>query len=304
MGKGRRQVETWLMLMSVVLLVGCQPRPMPEAQVPTGPLPSYGQLVARYNANLAGLDQFWSRAVVEMEYQDRKNRRRFEQGEGNLLVVGPQRVALSVGKLGNVLMWAGGDEQRFWLFELHEDKVAYVGRHENVGKPCAQELPLPVQPRDLPRLLGVVPIDGTPVPTPPEVEAVRGGYLIEPPGTGTRLLLDPVTALPVRIDLLDAQGRTVVTGLLSSPKSVEMSTPATNKPTVHSHLRISVIGRSGQLTLFLSDLSDGKDDPKINPRVFDFERLMTIHKPGDLIVLDRDCLQPSVASATTQPARE
>ena len=129
---------------------------------------------------------------------------------------------------------------------------------------------------------GVVPMDGNQVPTPPEVEPVRGGYLIEPPGTGTRLLLDPVTALPVRIDLLDTRGRSVVTALLSSPQSVEMSSATPSKPTMQSRVRITMANRPGSMTLFLSNLSDGRSDPKINPRVFDFERLVKVHKPDDV----------------------
>src|SRR5262249_54442096 len=149
-----------LLVASLTCLTGCPTPPTrePKSVAPPGPAPAYADLAARYNANIAGLDRLWSRAVVELNWRDDRGKKRFEQGDGNLITGLPDRVALSIGKLGNTLFWAGGDAQRYWLFDLQGDKVAYVGRHAYIGSPCTLESPLAVQPRDLVRLLGIWPV--------------------------------------------------------------------------------------------------------------------------------------------------
>lgn len=277
----------------VIALSGCCTKPVPiETIAPPPEMPRYGDLVRRYNANIAGASRLWSRAVIEMSWNDGE-RDRFEQGDGNVVAIAPDKIAFSVGKLGNVLIWAGCDEQRYWLFDLNGDKKAMVGRHEHVGKACARPLPAPVHPRDMTRLLGVTPIDPERVPTAPEVEWWSGCFVIEPPGTGTRLMLDPKTALPVRIDLTDERGRSrVVCNLAQHEPMLVEGKDESAGPKVARRLEVTVPGRRGGATLHLSDVSDGSDGDRIKDRLFDFQSLVKALKPATTQVLDADCVKP------------
>lgn len=278
------------LFIAMLALPGCPTRPTTGidagAQTPT---PEYTALVKRYNANIEGASHLWSRGVIEMTWKDGE-KKRFEQGDGNLVAIVPDKIALSIGKLGNTLLWAGCDGERYWLFDMNGDKKAMVGRHENVGKPCAKPLPAPVHPRDMVRLLGVTPINETKVPPAPAVEWHEGKLLIEPPDTGTRLLIDPKTALAVRIDLTDARGRSRVVCVLSrhEPMQVE-GKDIVNGPKVARKFEVTVPGREGGATLFLSDLSDGGDGDRIKDRLFDFETLTKVLKPAAVEVLDEAC---------------
>ena len=292
--KTRECVRAWAAMLALgvamLALPGCPPRPPVDAGgAKLTPPPEYADLVKRYNANIDGASRLWSRGVIEMTWRDGE-KKRFEQGDGNLVAIAPDKIALSIGKLGNTLLWAGCDGERYWLFDMNGDKKAMVGRHENVGKPCARPLPAPVHPRDMVRLLGVTPIDPAKAPPAPAVEWHEGKLLIEPPGTGTRLLLDATTALPVRIDLTDDRGRSRVICVLSKhePMQVEGKDEASG-PKVARRFEVTVPGREGGATLFLSDLSDGSDGDRIKDRLFDFDALTKALKPAKVEVLDEAC---------------
>ncbi len=88
-------------------------------------------------------------------------------------------------------MWIGGDDQRYWFFDLQDQETLYTGRHALADRLDPHRVPVPIRPQDLPRLLGITPIDPDRAPPSPAVEWYEGQYLIEPPGMRTRLLLDP-----------------------------------------------------------------------------------------------------------------
>jgi hypothetical protein len=202
----------------------------------------------------------------------------------------PDKVSLSVGKLGNTLLWAGSDPERFWLFDLQDDKTAYVGQHRNVGKPCAKEMPLPIQPLDLIQLLGIVPLDTEMPHSDAEVDWHEGRFILEPTGRKVRLALDPTTLLPTRIDLLDERGFSRVVSKLSRTGNVElMGVPATRSPRMSTRIEITLPDRAGRAVLFLSRLTDGREAGKIDERVFNYEFLVGALKPGTVEVLDKDC---------------
>lgn len=281
----------WVLMMLVVA-VGCQPHGpivpagfMPPAIDTRGPVPGYTELAEAYNAHMAELDRVWSATDVEIRWRDDGGDAHFERGEGKFLFVRPSRVALTVEKLGKTYLWAGSDDQRFWLFD-NQAHVAYVGEHVNVGKACAQPLPLPVHPSAVPYLLGLMPIDAG----LGRVMRVRGHYLVEPAGTNLALWLHPQTLRPVRVDLTDDAGRSAVRAILSDYQPVEQAgAPREQWPLMPTHAELYIQGREARMTLDLSRLTDGVADHRIRDAAFDFETLVRAHDPDAVVELDGDC---------------
>lgn len=285
------------LILALLALTACAAPPrtaddpyMPDPVEATGQTPDYAQLVERYNDNLEHLDRLWSRAVVSMRWTDEDDRRQFEQGEGHFIYMSPDHVALTVGKVGNVMLWAGSDEQRYWMFDLRDDGIAHHGRHEHVGDPCSRELTLPVQPRAVPHLLGLLPLDESLVGLDPDIEQIDGYHVVEPPGTRLRLTLHPETTLPVRVDLTDDQGQSVVIALLEDHQFMEVEGVArVASPRIPTRATLHAVGEDAELTLNLAGMTDGRRFDTIDERVFDLEFLQQRHTPAELIDLDQAC---------------
>ncbi len=294
-------MKRYVSLAFVVCLAGCAPKQgeppwyVVPAIEPIGELPQYRDLVERYNRNLAHLDRLWARADVTVTYRDDKGRKHSDRADDSkLLTIPPDHVALSLGGAFREAVWAGCDESRYWVFDLHgEDRPAYVGRRDNIGRLTTQPLPSPIYPQQLPRMLGLVPID------PPAagglsaesaVEWLNGYWFVEPPGTATRLQIDPRTGLPVRIDLIDASGRSVIAVRLSDPVPVECTgVPPAERPVVASRIEAWLLDQGAQVTIKLKHLTDGRGDRKKQrafAAAFDFDRLVRAHQPGRLVDLD------------------
>ena len=255
---------------------------------PPAELPNYADLVGKYNAKHGGLDKLWTRAVVEVTWKD-GDKDRFEQGEGNLIISQPSSTALSVGKLGNTVLWAGSNNDMSFLFDLKEnDTTLYTIRNPNIGHPAAKPLPVSVKPTDLIKLLGIAPIDASKLPEDPAVEWVDGGYLIEPPGTGTRLVLS-ADGVPVRVDLLDDAGHSKVIAKLSNPESVDKLSGLFGGSVLNTHIEVTVPGKSDKFVIHLSDQSGGPDEARVTDDVFSLEKLTEGLKPSKTVELDKAC---------------
>lgn len=258
-------------------------------------MPSYEQLVARYNRNVETIRHYTSFAVVEMTWRV-DGRRRFEQGEGQLTVVVPDRLSLTVGKVGHDVLRAGCNDTRYWLFDFSgEEKVMHVGRHAKLSESVDAASGMPMQPRDLIHLLGVVPIGPVGDGASPLVEQYQGHYLIEPPGSNSRMLLDAGTARPLRIDLLDERGYSRVTA--RHKRFVHVKTEGVSPgrwPFVPTLITINDVQNRGSIKLSLTGTTGDAD--AIKPSWFDPEILATALQPD--VVIDID----SQREATSQNA--
>ena len=250
--------------------------------------PSYREVAERYNRNIQRIERLWARSVVELRWRA-KDRKRFEQGDGHLILILPDRLAFSVGKLGEPLLWVGSDSQRYWFIDRTDadEKVAFVGRHDRTVRGGPRNSPLPFRPLDLPHLLGLVPLDPDPGSTgSPVVESYDGQWLVEPPGNEVRMLLDPQTALPVRVDLLDSQGYSTVIAHLERPALLTLENlPPGAYPRIATRAEVRIPGSEGHMTLFLSDPTD--EERKFKPEAFDFEHLTEVLGPLTVEDLDR-----------------
>lgn len=275
-------------LWTVILLniAGCVAPQERPAQPPPN-LPAYHELAARHNANLDRIDRLWARAVVELHWQDRKGKH-FEQGDGNLMVILSDRVALSVGKLGNAMLWAGCDDTRYWLFDLRDEPLVYVGSHAAAYHRDPLDLPIQVRPLDLVQLTGLVPIPPSPPGVTPKVDWNNGCYLIKPPGQQRRLWLDPQTARPKRIELLTPAGQSRVICRLSRWERMTIAgTPPGGFPWVATRMQMQLTDdEDATVTLFLSEPSDGRENNRIKFKAFNLDHLVKVFKPRRYVDLD------------------
>ena len=269
----------------MLIATGCASRQ------PTSPvarplnLPTYRELAAQHDKNLARIDRLWARAVVELHWQDEKGKH-FEQGDGNLMIVLPNRVALTVGKLGNTMLWAGCDSHHYWLFDLRDEPLVYVGSHAKANHHNPLNLPIQIRPLDLVQLTGLVPIT-PPSGTTPKVDWNEGCYLIEPPGQHRRLWLDPQTARPARIELLTASGQSRIVCRLSRWQRMAIDGIAPGGfPWVATRMEIKLIGEEATITLFLSEPTDGRANNRIKAKAFSLDHLTQVFKPRRYVDLD------------------
>lgn len=270
-----------------LLFNGCDaPQRVPAP--PAAGLASAHEVIERYNANAMRIDRLWTRAVVELKWTDDRGKH-YEQGDGNLILIKPDRVALSIGKLGNTIMWAGCDGERYWLFDLNEAKTLYSGLHANAHRrDRATRYPLPVHPLTLLGLMGITPI---PADSPAVLAGAEdrgdGDYMVEPRGGGSRLWLDGASARVTRIDLLDAAGQTQATCRLSRWQRVAVrGLPPGALPWVATRLELTMADREGSMTLFLSDPTDGREGDRIKDKAFDLAHLTKVFKPEKTVDLD------------------
>lgn len=252
-------------------------------------LPSYAQIAEAYNQRAAMLDRVWARCSASFTFEDENGDRQSEQGEGHLQIVQPDRFALSIGKLGEVLLWVGGDRERYWLIERLEDKRAYVGRYSQLTPDKAARIGLPVYPNEMMRLLGVVPM-------PADADAIvyrfRDGDLVVSIPAGTTgdgekaawfYKLDALTFEPRAIRLKVGR-RVIVESELSDDIRVEKEgTPV--GPTIAKRSLLTHRPSGASMNIQLDDsVSDGKG--RLNANAFKFEFLVDALGPLEVIDVD------------------
>ena len=249
-------------------------------------LPSYTEIVTRYNDNAAKVTRLWARADVEFVWYEDDTRRTEVGDDSRLMLRLPDELALDIAKPFDIrLFWLGSNSAQYWLFDdISDTKRVYFGSHANFTATGWRGFPIPVHPLELPGLLGILPIDPQALPRAPAVEWVAGGYLIEPPGTATRLVIDPRTYLPLRIDLLDRYGNSAIIARLSRPEAVASDDSAGDPPLVNKHVAITVVGQPGHITLKMRDMTMAAS--RFNERQFDLDFLMKVRKPDERIDLD------------------
>ncbi|MEZ6190684.1 MAG: hypothetical protein R3C45_05260 [Phycisphaerales bacterium] len=276
----------------LLFLQGCKPAQpivpenlLPEPIANEAPLPSYSDLVGRYNATTAPLSRIWAEARVDLEWINEKGDRKSEHGDGRFMFVSPDKVALEIQEFGKGF-WAGGDGERYWLFDLQDKRTVYVGRFDRLAQLDEDAFPLPVKPSDLLYVLGLIPIDADNVPDAPAVERVAGHYLIEPPGLGIRMLLHPDTARPVRVDILNKAGESVVKCILSEPVDVKTKADADGglKPVISTRVDVYVLGEEAHMTLRLKSATT--DGTQIRDAHYDYDKLLRVYKPDEVVDLD------------------
>jgi hypothetical protein len=288
--------------MLLMLSVGCRQetksgllKPVPAPAI----MPVYHEVAFRSNQHVAMLDRLWSHASVEVRFLDEKKKKRRERGDDSTLMIEvPSRLALSIGKMGNTIIWAGCDSQRYWLFDLFGDKGVIHGRHELLYRYEMPGLPLKIRPSDLPLLLGLLPIDpGSGAAQDPPVgwAGTLGAFVVQPPGAPIRLFVDHKTWLPVRVELMDPHGGVAVISELSDHQPVEMvGVGLSAAPRIATRISMSLKDEYFAMDMQLSRMTDARgagDEKKGRAfgRAFDFDYLADHAfeiRPQDRVDLD------------------
>lgn len=266
---------------------------------PDSTLPSYEEIAARYNERASLLGRLWARAVVEMRYFDAEGARKREQGEGHLQFIAPTRFALSVGKLGEVIVYLGCDEQRFWMFERADADRVSISRHANAGAPCADDIGLPARPLEIIELMGVLelPLRGGRVQ-----RSARGEVVVDIPsrgGTGgfTRIALANNGQEPTMIGVYaPGASQPMLLARLEEYDNVQISGRGGVPPRVASRMVITHAESDTEIRLSLAAMTDGVRERRLPPEAFDFDALMRAFAPSDIRVLDAACPAPALSS--------
>ncbi|MEM1446740.1 MAG: hypothetical protein AAGF84_11835 [Planctomycetota bacterium] len=303
----------------MLALVGCETPQLnrddmlPDAtDVAPATMPTYRQIVSRYNDRLIGVEIVSARTDVEVVWRDQRGKVRRESGDGRLIVRRPLDTAVTVKAFGQTIMWAGSNERQYWFFtDLHQGGEVVHGRFGGAG---ITSLPMPVSPELIPVLLGLTPLPEDVPGADEPVEALRGYALVEPPGLRLRMLLDVETAAPVRVDLLDAAGVSAVVCRLDGRQDIERPSrddlileggvlvepnldpdgavgklmPAAEMPDTPLVLPETVtmypVYEESRLTLELKRVQ--LEDTSVKARLFDLDTLIKALKPDRVIDLD------------------
>jgi hypothetical protein len=279
--------------------------------------PEYNTVARKYNERVELLGRLFARTVVVLKFTDEDGKRRSEQGEGFLQVVRPDKLAMSVSKVGKRLVWFGSDGQRYWWIDLVDRKKAYVGRHENYDTLRAEGVIAPglgLRPLDLIQMLGT-----SPLPVDPRVavgttqwssDGKRIGVTVRRPGAGgagrkesglMRVWLDPDTFEASKVELFDAGKTLVLVSDLSEYEHVELRNRGGNSPRVAS--RVLIAGPEGgplngsELRMSL----EGLEDHRVNDDAFKFEVVLDEVGVGADDVVDLDARAPGAPGPGPKP---
>lgn len=254
---------------------------------------TYEELAARYNAAVAPMTTLWSRADIDIEWAevDRDGDRdyRSESGNGKFIMrrgAGSADTAMTVEKLGKIYLWAGSNQTKYYLFDRvdGDNKTLYVGEHLAVGR--SKPFPLPIHPSMVPTLLGLEPL---PKALPAgenlvNIDTYGDLYLLSMPGLGMRMLIDPVTFRPTRVDLTDNKGYSVLTAKLAGQLLVDGPNDGVT-PILCDKAEIYVAGFESRFTLDFSTATTSTR--RIKDQMFDIDALSNSLNPDRVINLDK-----------------
>jgi hypothetical protein len=262
-------------------LTGCKSKQAsPPLEQVRRPAPKFEDVATVVNTRVKDLQRVWARAVTSFTYTDGEGSKRTEQGEGFFQLLQPSRFALDIGKVGEVIVWAGCDDKRYWLIRRDDVKSAVVGRHDGAGSERLLEEGLPATPLNLIDLAGVT---GVTVPKPgtliPLVGWTMDGFwtLEEPRPYGTLYReIDPRTGEPRRV-VMKSGGRERVASELRNHVFMELANTS-DWPRMPTRITITDLDTGNTITIGLEGMSDGirgrrPGNERLKPAVFDFEGL-------------------------------
>ncbi len=274
-----RRVVLGLIACVCGLLAGCSAPKRPAAE-----LPALEAIIEAHDARVGSLDSFWARASVRVEGRDAEGSRFSEQGEGHVQVERPDKVAVTVGKLGEVYFALGSNEDRYWLIDVSnaDRRVMVSGSQSEATPEKAAMLGLPVHPRDIPLLIGLMQMEGRDLGDP-EFDG-QGRVRV---GLSTRwgpgaLFFDARSLELVGSAAYAKDGGVLASAELSRYTDVTDALGVSVVGRVPSKIEMRVPGFDGFVRMELGE-PRAKD---INATVFNPERLARAYRVGERIDLD------------------
>ncbi len=256
--------------------------------VTRGPAPRYIDAVADYNAARPKIDKLRVPGVVRITYADDEGEVHNEQGDGLLQVIPPDRVALSLRKVGTPILWLGCDDTRSWFFDLISDEpTALVRSNDAIDRDHGSMLGLAIRPSDLLVMLGLTPID---------IHA-EGGTQWSADGrrlgittrlnerTLLRLWIDPHDQRPVKAEWFDEAHQPLLVAEMTGTERVEFS-GAGERPIIPARISASHVPTGAFIRLDLSSAQSGRF-ARIADDAFRFEALCEYLGVQKVIEADR-----------------
>ncbi|MEQ9616931.1 MAG: hypothetical protein RLN60_02730 [Phycisphaerales bacterium] len=279
---GRLPQSIALALGCITLLAGCRTAPTLAPDAPEA-LPTYESLAAAHNANVNRFDTLWARVIGTVSYINDKGDRVTEQGEGNLQLVKPSRIALSIGKLGEVIAWIGADEAAYWFLEPSaEPRRGVTGSHERFSADTRERLGLPVSPLAVIEALGVTPLPAEAESTA-TWDATRNAVIHELPAERRRYAFDLERKSLIGIDFLGEGDEPLATVELRDEVVVTLPDEGGYFPRIAKRVEITDPSSGASFRITLSDCAE----KPIKPRVFDLAQLVDAFLIEHLTDLDR-----------------
>ena len=227
--------------------------------------PEYSEVAREFNRTVDFLDRVSARANILLTYFDEDGKEHHEDPEGRLQIVRPNKLALSLGKAGQVLFWFGCDPEQYWWIDVadKDKRIAAVGRHEKFDDATAARIGLPIKPLDLIRVLGIVKMD-------PSVQGATqwsndGQYIGVTAPVGDRgfqrTWLDPKTYRPASIEIFNRAREMMLVAEHSGDEPVEITRDIPGAGLAHvrmpSRVEITHLKTDTKARITLTGIKDG-----------------------------------------------
>ncbi len=262
---------------------------------PAGPTadetPSYSEIAEVHNQRIERLSELYARGVIEIRWRDGDGRH-FEQGNLDLWLQLPRHTALRVEKLGNVFLWLGSNDERFWLFDMLGDQTVLLTAPHDAAIDAAGLFA--VRPLALVDLAGLTVLPEPHGNDDPEVhyDESLDAWLLTAPGQGgdTRLYLHRTSLLPVRVESIMANGDIAYRSDLQLTRYRTAARPGVppsqygRMPTLIDITAMQSPGEGithGEIKIALGSPT-GRVENQPMDRVFDLERLMRSMRPDHI----------------------
>ena len=286
-----------LIIASLLATLGCSSTGKVDISKLPEP-PSTKTLVDDHNQRLEHLDTLWARVSVRAKgaYDDGTTYE--EQGEGHLQIVRPDRVSLSIGKLGETYFVFGASESQYWSFNLADAdrKVMLIGSMDQVTRGKAAALGLPVHPSELIPLSGLSRIELAQAGGTRWRDDGKAVGFITPASWGTTATwFDPGTGLVVQTQAFDEYGELIATAELSRYK--DASIPGESSVQVPGKIEITTPNDDG----FVRIETSGPEAREIRSMVFQPERLQRGYRVDEVIDLDEPINDSPAQEQPTAP---
>jgi hypothetical protein len=287
----------FMVLVTSLICVGCASTPKSPGP-PAEPPPTYQSLAESHNARVAKLQQLYATGSIEFRWKDDKGRH-FETGHAELWLSLPRQTALRIDKVGEVLLWLGSDDERYWFFDLLSKETSLrVGRHDEAEVKLDGADGLGMRPLVLLDLLALTPLPVSEADPTVAYAEVQKAWMVHiestQDGSGTdhvarRVYFDQTSLLPVRVELLNSHGEVALSSSLRRYESVRQAGVSPLAfPKLAKLVDIFQAGddeTDGSIKLALDEGTGIVDDQPLD-RVFDVVRLSNALKPqridGDL----------------------
>jgi hypothetical protein len=284
-----------LRVLAVVTLCICGACQEPQAHaIYTGPTASLDEIVAKINANNAQIPTLWARQDFDGTIVDDKHQSHAVAADGVILYRAPHQLLITAHNEFGTVFEMGVTEQFYWLKVVPSLDTLWWGKIANLGKPCAETIP--IRPDLILDVLAVGVVDPNFKNEPYTVMRFNNdadAYMVDTiERAADRLLVrkevwyDRQTLLPGLVLLFDANGRVVLQAQLTNFQPLAGGA-SSNAPQIATSYKLRFPDTGSKMQFTLRDQTISQNG---------VPRPTSIHLPdlnnpgvGHVIQVDKDC---------------